>query len=72
MADHLCVFFGLLAAVVYIILSPKIYQSRAVIQVEQEAPKIVNIQGAINPEDFRSADDLKTVEQSLLSDTLLL
>jgi capsular exopolysaccharide synthesis family protein len=67
----LWVVFSLLAAIFYLVRSPRIYESRAVIQVEQEAPKIVKIQD-IYPEDFRSQEDLKTVEQSLVSNTLLL
>jgi capsular exopolysaccharide synthesis family protein len=67
----LCIVLSLLAAIAYVIWAPKIYESRATIQVEQEASKIIKIED-INPEDFRSNEDLKTVEQSLLSDTLLL
>jgi polysaccharide biosynthesis transport protein len=67
----LCVVLSLVAAIVYLVRSPRIYESRAVIQVEQEASKIINVQD-INHEDFKSPEDLKTVEQSLLSDTVLL
>src|SRR5258708_13150629 len=67
----LCIVLTLLAAIAYLTWTPKIYESRATIQVEQEASKIIKIED-INPEDFRSSEDLKTVEQSLLSDTLLL
>jgi succinoglycan biosynthesis transport protein ExoP len=67
----LCIVLSLLAAIAYLMYAPKIYDSRAVIQVEQETPKFVKIQD-INPEDFKSIEDLKTVEQALLSDTLLL
>jgi uncharacterized protein involved in exopolysaccharide biosynthesis len=66
----LCTVFSLVGAIAYLILAPKIFESRAVIQVEQKTPKFVNIQD-INPEDFKSNEDLKTVEQALLSDTLL-
>ena len=52
-------------------MTPKIYESRAVVLVQQEAQKVVNIQD-INQEDYKAADALKTVEQSLLSETLLL
>lgn len=67
----LVVLFTLSAAIVYLIQAPKIYDSRAVIQVQQEAQKVTNIQD-VNQEDYKEADALKTVEQSLLSDTLLL
>jgi polysaccharide biosynthesis transport protein len=59
------------AAIGYLSVAQKIYQSRAVVQVAQEAQKVVDIQG-INQEDYKEADALKTVEQSLLSETLLL
>ena len=67
----LCTVLSLLAAIAYLMQAPKIYDSRAVIQVEQETPKVINIKD-INPEEFKSSEDLKTVEQALLSDTLLL
>jgi succinoglycan biosynthesis transport protein ExoP len=63
--------FCLAAAIAYLIWAPKIYESHVVIQVQQEAQKVVNIQD-INQEDYKQADALKTVEQSLLSKTLLL
>jgi polysaccharide biosynthesis transport protein len=59
------------AAIAYLIVTPKIYESRAVVLVQQEAQKVVNIQD-INQEDYKASDALKTVEQSLLSQTLLL
>jgi succinoglycan biosynthesis transport protein ExoP len=65
------VVLSLSAATIYLIVSPKIYASRAVIQVEQEAPKVINI-ASINPEEFRSVEELKTIEQDLISDTLIL
>ena len=68
----LCIVLSLLAAIAYLVLAPKIYESQAVIEVEQETPKVVNIEGDINHEEFRSSEDLKTVEQALMSDTLLL
>jgi polysaccharide biosynthesis transport protein len=67
----LFVILSLLAAVAYLIRTPKIYDSRATIQVEEEAPRVVKIEG-INSEDFKSPEVLKTIEQSLMSDTLLL
>ncbi len=67
----LVILLTLSAAIVYLIQAPKIYESRAVIQVQQEAQKVTNIQD-INQEDYKQADALKTVEQNLLSDTLLL
>src|ERR1700722_4974045 len=61
---------GLAGAIVYLIVTPKIYESWAVVQVQQAAQKVVTIQD-INQEDYKQADAVKTVEQSLLSETLL-
>ena len=68
------VILSLGAAVAYLILAPKIYQSRAVIAVEQEAPKVNNVQdfNADGTDDIREPDFLKTIEQAMLSDTFLL
>jgi succinoglycan biosynthesis transport protein ExoP len=71
----LVIILTLLAAIGYLIWAPKIYESRAVIEVAQETPRVNNIQ------DFNTADGgvenkspevLKTIEQALLSETLLL
>ena len=67
----LVVVVALSAAIAYLIVTPKIYESQATIEVQQEAQKVTNIQD-INKEDYKNSDALKTVEQSLLSDTLLL
>ena len=70
----LFVILSLCAAIAYLIWAPKIYESRAVIAVEQETPKVNNIQdfNADNAEDMNSPEVLKTIEQALLSETLLL
>jgi capsular exopolysaccharide synthesis family protein len=67
----LCLTLCLGAAIAYLMWAQRIYASRAVIEVEQETPKVINIQD-INPEDFKLPEVLKTIEQALLSDTLLL
>jgi succinoglycan biosynthesis transport protein ExoP len=67
----LFIVFSLGAAVAYLVRTPKIYASHATLQVEEEAPTVVKIQD-INSDDFRSPEVLKTIEQSLMSDTLLL
>ena len=67
----LFVFLGLSAAIAYLLKAPRIYESRAVLEVEQETPRVVNIQ-EINPEDFKLPEVLKTFEQVLSSNTLLL
>ena len=69
----LFVFLSLSAAVAYLIWAPKIYESRAVIEVGAETPRVSNTQDFnTTNSDNDSTDALKTVEQSLLSDTLLL
>jgi len=61
----------LCAAIVYLLKAPRIYESQAVVEVEQETPRVINIQ-EINPEEFKEPEVLKTIEQALLSETLLL
>jgi succinoglycan biosynthesis transport protein ExoP len=70
----LIVILVLVAAFAYLIWAPKIYESRAVIEVEQETPRVNNIQdfNADSAEDVKSPEVLKTIEQALLSETLLL
>jgi polysaccharide biosynthesis transport protein len=70
----LFVLFSLVAAIGYLVWAPKLYESRAVIAIEQETPKVNNIQdfNAENAEDMNLPEVLKTVEQALLSETLLL
>jgi polysaccharide biosynthesis transport protein len=62
----------LFAAIAYLITTPKIYESRAVIEVAQETPKVNNIQDFNDGAADKSPEVLKTVEQALLSETLLL
>ena len=70
----LVIILSLTAAVAYLISAPKIYESKAVIAVEQESPKVNNVQdfNADSAADINSPDFLKTIEQALLSQTLLL
>jgi polysaccharide biosynthesis transport protein len=70
----LCVILTLLAAIGYLVWAPKTYESRAVIAVEQETPRVNNIQdfNADNGEDMNRPEVIKTIEQALLSQTLLL
>jgi capsular exopolysaccharide synthesis family protein len=67
----LFVILGACAAIAYIWQAPKIYASRAVIEVELETARVTNMPD-IDPEDFKLPEVLKTIEQALLSDTLLL
>jgi capsular exopolysaccharide synthesis family protein len=68
----LFVMLSLAAAITYLIRAPKIYESRAVIEVGQETPRVNNIQDFDTDNNNNSNDDLKTIEQALTSDTLLL
>jgi capsular exopolysaccharide synthesis family protein len=66
-----CVAIVFSMAVAYILISPNIYASRSVIQVEQRSQKVVNIQ-EVNQDDLEAMDIMKTIEQSLVTDELLL
>jgi polysaccharide biosynthesis transport protein len=69
----LTVIVVLIAAVGYLMWAPKIYESRAVIAVEQQTPRVNNIQDFnAGGDDVNLPEVLKTVEQALLSETLLL
>lgn len=67
----LCLLAGLLAAGIYLALAKKSYASRAVILIEQQEKKVLNIQN-VTQEDLKAVDVMKTVEQSLLSESLML
>jgi polysaccharide biosynthesis transport protein len=67
----LFVVLGLCAALAYLAWAPKIYESRAVIEVSQETPKVNNLQD-FNADVDNAPEVLKTLEQALLSQTLLL
>ena len=54
----------------YITRSPRIYAAREVIQVEQAPQNVINIED-VNPEETQSGEIIKTIEQNLLSTTLL-
>ena len=56
---------------VYLSMAPRIYSSRAVIYVEQRDKKVVNIQ-AVDAEDLEAMEVMKTVEQSLGTDEMML
>jgi polysaccharide biosynthesis transport protein len=69
----LTVILAMLAAIGYLIWAPKIYESRSVIAIEQETPKVNNIQDFnVDGEDTKGPEVLKTIEQALLSPNLLL
>ena len=56
---------------IYLVGAPRIYSSRAVIYVEQRDKKVVNIE-AIASEDLEAMEVMKTVEQSLSTDEMML
>ncbi len=69
------VLFSLLtlgAGVAYLLTRPTTYSALAVVQVEQQAQRIVNFQDGSHDEDYRSAEVLKTFEQVFESGSLLL
>lgn len=68
----LTIILTLMAAITYLVLTPKIYESRAVLEVTQETPRINNLQDFSGDGGEKGAEALKTIEQALLSDTLLL
>src|SRR5580704_12541198 len=67
----LLVVLAVCGAIAYLIVTPQLYESHAVVEVQQAAQKVTTIQD-VNQEDYKQADAVKTVEQSLLSETLLL
>jgi capsular exopolysaccharide synthesis family protein len=65
----LVVVIGLAAA--YLLVTPKSYASTAVLYVEQRDQKVVSIQD-VSQQDLESSDMMKTVEQSLTTDEILM
>ena len=66
----ICVIVGSVLGGAYISRSPRIFGSREVIQVEQQAQKIINIQD-VNPQETQGSELLRTIEQNLVSLSLL-
>jgi succinoglycan biosynthesis transport protein ExoP len=62
---------SLLAAVVYLVRAPKMYESRAVVQVQQEPQKVVKISD-VSEEKPEADDYLNTVVQAFTSRKLML
>lgn len=67
----LCVILGGAAAAVYVARSPKIYAGREVVEVAQEAQQVIGFKDT-RPEDYKSSEVLKTIEQTLSAGSLLL
>src|SRR5205823_2464573 len=61
----------ILLAGVYVMRAPKIYEAHSIILVEQQENKVVNIQD-VSQQDLKALEVMKTVEQSLTTDELLL
>jgi capsular exopolysaccharide synthesis family protein len=59
------------ASDVYLFVTPKTYASTAVLYVEQRDEKVVTVDD-VNQQDLESTDMMKTVEQSLTTDDILL
>lgn len=66
----LCLLITALGTAAYLMRAPKIYASKAVLQVEQEDQKILNIE-KVQTEDWQSQESLKTVEQMLQNRAML-
>ncbi len=67
----LCVILGGAAAAVYVVRSPKIYAGHEVVEVAQEAQQVIDFKDT-RPEDYKSSEVLKTIEQTLSAGSLLL
>jgi succinoglycan biosynthesis transport protein ExoP len=68
-----CFLAVLLLSVIYILHSPRLYESRAVIQVEQrEHRTLKTTDSASDEDDLTSEDSVKTIEQNLQNYTLFL
>ena len=66
----LCLILSLGLGLLYIILTPKSYVSQTVVEVEQSATKVLNVQDLIS-EDLKQDQVLKTIEQNLVNGEVL-
>lgn len=67
----LCTIGVVLLAGAYLVRTPKTFASRSTIMVEQQESKVVNIQD-VTQDDLKALEVMKTVEQSLTTDALML
>jgi capsular exopolysaccharide synthesis family protein len=67
----LCLIATIGLAAAYLLVTPKSYSSTAVLYVEQRDQKVVSIQD-VSQQDLESSDMMKTVEQSLTTDDILM
>src|SRR6266853_2700754 len=66
-----CFIVAMMSGAAWLAKTPKIYAARTVVQVEQTAQQVINIQ-SVAPEDLSTLELLKTIEQNFLSSDLLL
>src|ERR1051326_7616422 len=57
------------AACIYLLVTPKVYAAQTIVQVEQKSHKILNIQDIAN-EDLNATELLRTIEQNLANEAL--
>jgi capsular exopolysaccharide synthesis family protein len=67
----LCLVISIALADVYLLITPKTYASTGILYVEQRDQKVVSIQD-VTQQDLESTDMMKTVEQSLTTEDILL
>jgi succinoglycan biosynthesis transport protein ExoP len=60
----------IVAACLYLLVTPKVYAAQTTVQVEQRSHKILNIQDIAN-EDLNATELLRTIEQNLANEALL-
>ena len=65
-----CAFAGLVLGTVYTATQPGVFEATATVQVEAENSSVVAIK-EVTKEDFKQPEDLKTVEQQLVTRNLL-
>ncbi len=67
----ICVALGIGVAVAYIVVTPKRYLALTTVKVEQQRESVLPVDG-LRKEEYRSVEELKTVEQGLMSQQLML
>lgn len=67
----LCGMLGIGAALAYLKVTPKVYRAAGSVNVASQAPQILNIQ-AVAPEESKDLEQMRSVEQDMMSSTLLM
>ncbi len=57
---------------IYILRTPKTYQSETIVQVEQSSTKVMNNIQDLNAEDLKTQEVLKTIEQNMVGSQVLI